>query len=59
MSNSMNKEKFIEILNESAIRRFGEERAISLGSAIQEIAASMAAIAGQEIELEEEPGFFL
>ena len=55
----MNKEKFIEILNESAVRRFGEEGAKSLGSAIQEIAASMAAIAAQEIELEEEPGFFL
>jgi hypothetical protein len=55
----MNKEKFIEILNESAIRRFGEEEAKSLSSAIQEIAASLAAIAGHEIELEEEPGFFL
>jgi hypothetical protein len=59
MSSPMNKEKFIEILNESAVRRFGEEGAKSLGSAIQEIAASMAAIAAQEIELEEEPGFFL
>ena len=59
MSNPMNKEKFIEILNESAIRRFGEEEAKSLASAIQEIAASMAIIAGPEIELEEEPGFFL
>ena len=59
MPNSMNKEKFIEILNESAIRRFGEEGAKSLSSAIQEIAASMAAISAHEIELEEEPGFFL
>ncbi len=59
MSNSMNKEKFIEILNESAIRRFGEEGAKSLSSAIQEIAASMAAIAAHEIELEEEPAFFI
>ena len=59
MSSPMNKEKFVEILSESAIRKFGEERAKSLGSAIQEVAASMAAIAGHEIELEEEPGFFL
>ncbi len=59
MSNSMNKEKLIEILNESAIRRFGEEGAKSLSSAIQEVAASIAATAGHEIELEEEPGFFL
>jgi hypothetical protein len=55
----MNKEKFIEILNESAVRRFGEEGAKSLSSAIQEIAASMAAIAAHEIDREEEPGFFL
>ncbi|MGD0625216.1 MAG: hypothetical protein ABSB32_10910 [Thermodesulfobacteriota bacterium] len=59
MSNPMNKEKFIEILNESAVRRFGEEGAKSLSSAIQEIAASMAAIAAHEIDREEEPGFFL
>jgi len=55
----MNKEELIEILNGTAVRRFGEEGAKSLGSAIQEIAASMAAIAAHEIELEEEPGFFL
>jgi hypothetical protein len=55
----MNQEKFIEILNESAVRRFGEDRAKSLSSAIQEIAASMAAIAAHEIEREEEPEFFL
>ena len=59
MSNPMNEEEFIEILNESAIRKFGEEGAKSLSSAIQEIAVSMAAIAGHEIELVEEPGFFL
>lgn len=58
MSNPMNKEKFIEILRESAIRRFGEERAKSLSPAIQEIAASLAAIAAHEIEMEEEPAFF-
>ena len=59
MSNPMNKEKFIEILNESASRRFGEEEAKSLASSIQEIAASMVTLAGHEIELEEEPAFFL
>jgi len=59
MSSPLNQEKFIEILNESAIRKFGEEGAKSLASAIQEIAASMAAIAGHEIELEEEPAFFI
>ncbi len=59
MPNPMNKEKYIEILNESAIRRFGEQRAKSLSPAIEEIAASMAGIAAHEIELEEEPAFFI
>jgi hypothetical protein len=59
MLNPMTKEKFAEILSESAVRRFGGERAKSLDSAIQEIAVSLAAIAEHEIELEEEPAFFL
>jgi len=59
MLNPMNKEKFIEILSESAIRRFGEEGARSLGLAIQEMAASLAVVDAHEIELEREPGFFL
>ena len=59
MLNQMNKEKFIEILRESAIRRFGEEGARSLGPAIQEMAASLAVVDAHEIELEREPGFFL
>jgi hypothetical protein len=59
MLNPMTKEKFAEILSESAVRRFGEERAKSLSPPIQEIAASLAAIAEHEIELEEEPAFFL
>jgi len=55
----MNKEKYVEILSESAIRRFGEERTKSLNPAIQETAAALAMIAGYKIELEEEPAFFL
>jgi len=54
----MNKENFIEILTESAVRRFGEERAKSLDPAIQEIAQSLGTVAAYEIELEEEPAFF-
>ena len=53
------KQEFIEILTETAVQRFGEERAKFLSTAIQEIAASLAAIAGHEIEPEEEPAFFL
>jgi hypothetical protein len=55
----MNQEKFVELMNESAVRRYGEEEARSLGPAIQEIAAWMAAVDAHEIKLEEEPGFFL
>ena len=55
----MNKEKFIEILSEAAIRRYGEPEAQILSPAIQEIAASLAVVDAHEIELEREPGFFL
>jgi len=58
MSTSMTKEEFIEILTETAVQRFGEERAKLLSPAIQEIAASLATVAAHEIELEEEPAFF-
>ena len=55
----MDKEKFIEILSEAAIRRYGEQETQSLSPAIQEIAASLAVVDAHEIKLEEEPGFFL
>jgi len=55
----MTREKFIEILKESAIRKYGEEETQSLSPAIQETAAWLAGVASYEIELEEEPGFFL
>jgi hypothetical protein len=58
MPTAMTKEKFAEILNELAIRRFGEERAQSLHQAIQDIAQSLASIAEHRVELEEEPAFF-
>jgi hypothetical protein len=59
MPNPMNKEKFIEILSEAAIRRYGEQEAQSLSPVIQEIAAALAVVDAYEIKLEEEPGFFL
>jgi hypothetical protein len=55
----MNQEKFIEILRESAVRRYGEAEAQSLSPAIQETAAWLAVVDSYEIQLEEEPGFFL
>ena len=59
MSNQLSQEKFIELLNESAVRKYGEEEAQSLRPAIQETAAWLAGVASYEIELEEEPGFYL
>jgi len=55
----MTRENFIELLNESAVRKYGEEEAQSLRPAIQETAAWLAGVASYEIELEEEPGFYL
>jgi len=55
----MTRENFIEILNGSAVRRYGEEEARSLSPAIQETAAWLAVVDSYEIELEEEPGFYL
>ena len=55
----MNKEKFIEILNGSAVRRYGEEEAQSLSPAIQETATWLAVVDSYEIKLEDEPGFYL
>ena len=59
MSAAMTKEEFTEILSESAVRRFGEERAKDLTPVIQDLAGSLATIAEHPIELEEEPAFFL
>ena len=55
----MTREKFIEILNESAVHKYGEEEAQILNPAIQETAAWLAGVDSYEIKLEEEPGFFL
>ena len=59
MLNPLNKERFVEILSESAILRYGQEEARSLSAAILETAASLAVVDAHEIELEREPGFFL
>jgi len=58
MSTAEAKDKMVKILRESAVQRFGEERAKSLYPAIQEIAQSLVSIADCEIALEEEPAFF-
>jgi len=55
---AMNEEEFFRLLKETAIRRWGEERASMLESAIQEISRSLAKVAQHPGELEEEPAFF-
>jgi hypothetical protein len=58
MSTAEAKDKMVKILRESAVQRFGEERAKSLYLAIQEIAQSLVSIADCAIAFEEEPAFF-
>lgn len=58
MSTGMNEEKYFKMLRESAVQRYGEERAKLLEAAIQDMAQSLAAIAEYPLEKEEEPAFF-
>lgn len=58
MSTGMNEEKYIKILMESAVQRYGEDRAKILEPVIQEAARSLEAVAEYPLTLEEEPAFF-
>lgn len=57
MSISLTEEKFGEILRESAVRRFGEERTQILNPAIKDIAHSLAAVAQHRVRFEDELSF--
>jgi len=59
MSTALTKKVLIEMLSAAAAQRFGEERAKVLIPAIQDISASLASLAQHQIELLEEPAFFL
>ncbi len=54
----MDKEKYAEMLHQTAVQRFGEERANSLQPAIREMAQSLIVITEFAVALEEEPAFF-
>lgn len=54
----MTKEKLFKIMQESAIHKFGKERAQLLIPALQEISGSLSSIYDHPLELEEEPAFF-
>ena len=58
MSTEMNEENFFKVLRESAIQRYGEERAKVLEPSLRETARSLAAVAQYPLELEEEPAFY-
>ena len=59
MPTETTKEKFIAVLMQTAVHRFGEERAEALIPAIQETAVFLSSLALYEVEMEEEPAFFL
>jgi len=59
MNKALTQEKYVAILSQLAIQKFGEEEKEALAPAIQQMAASLAAIAEFELPLEEEPGFFI
>ncbi len=54
----MTKEKLFKIMQESAVHKFGKERAEVLIPAIEDISGSLASISDHPLELEEEPAFF-
>ncbi len=54
----MDEEKYAEMLYQTAVQRYGEERANSLQPAIQQMAQSLTAVGEFAVPLEEEPAFF-
>jgi hypothetical protein len=54
----LTQDELAEILRESALIRFGEERTKALEPAIRETAGSLAFLGEHRTELEEEPAFF-
>jgi hypothetical protein len=51
-------DRFFNIFKEFAVQRYGRERADLIEPALQELAASLAAVSDYPLELEEEPAFF-
>lgn len=50
-------ETLLPILQESAVRKYGEERAKVLEASLQDLARSLVAVENYPLELEEEPSF--
>ena len=50
-------ETLLMILKESAVKKFGEERAEVLEPTLQDLARALAAVQNHPLEMEEEPSF--
>ena len=50
-------EILLEILKDSAVKRYGEERAKILEPALQDLARSLVAMEDYPLQVEEEPAF--
>jgi len=50
-------EILLEILKDSAVKRYGKERAKALEPSLQDLARALVAIESYPLEMEEEPAF--
>jgi len=56
---SLAEERYREILKESALRRYGEERSRAIEPAIREIARAVAAVSEHRVSFEDELSFYI
>jgi hypothetical protein len=57
MSPPTKEETLLMVLKESAVKKYGEERAKVLEPPLQDLARALVAIENYSLELEEEPSF--
>ena len=57
MPSPTKEETLLTILKESAVKKYGEERAKVLEPSLQDLARALIAIENYPLELEEEPSF--
>ena len=54
----MDEERYLMLLREAAIQRFGEETAEKIKPAMEEMARSLAAVSEYPVDTEETPAFY-
>jgi hypothetical protein len=52
-----NEETLLMILKDSAVKKYGEERAKALEASLRDLARALAVIENYPLEMEEEPSF--